>query len=150
MCVCVCVCVCACICAYSMCTMCKNLCGAEDDIRLHGLHNNKCAVSVSLWQPPILQTLCQQIVLKEKSVHRLQLLTQQLMQQAGEGQGEEPSSELTRLVMKAKDLFDNWDKLCQQVTHCVCIHSREHCVVNPSAHVHRFIHHSCSTAHWNA
>ena len=68
-------------------------------------------------------------------MHRLQLLTQQLMQQAGEGQGEEPSSELTRLVMRAKDLFDNWDKLCQQVMHCVYVHSREG-VVNPLAYVH--------------
>ena len=74
--------------------------------------------NITMVATTLLQTLCQQIVLKEKSVTGLKLLTQQLVQQEGEGEGE-PSSEQARLVMRAKDLFDNWDRLCQQVACCV-------------------------------
>ena len=31
------------------------------------------------------------------------------------------STERTRLLVKANDLFDSWDKLCQQVCVCVCV-----------------------------
>ena len=54
------------------------------------------------------QTLCQQIATKEKHMKRVCDLTKEMfLLQANSG-------EKTRLTVKANDLFDNWDKLCQQ------------------------------------
>jgi dystrophin len=54
------------------------------------------------------QTLCQQLMIKEKSLKRLQELTKEVKDL------DATSSERTRLLVKANDLFDSWDRLCQQ------------------------------------